>query len=278
MGTGLGLGIGIPFRRMGGGAANTARTQAFLTATGITDATIISALNAMDNELITAGLLPSGTGAGKIIALYPIVGGTASTHKFNFVNPLDTDAAYRLTFNGGFTHDANGLTGNGTNNFANTYLNTINFGLDSFAFGVYSRTDSNGDFYDFGNFSSATTPANCGSNIQSRFVNFLFGRINQDDSPTVANTDSKGFFAKSRVNSTQEIACIRGTNTTQAKTSKDRANLNMYFTALNFNGARFGSSDRNYSFAFASEGLNTTELSALNTIVIAYQTALGRNV
>jgi hypothetical protein len=81
----IGIGIGIPFIRVSRGGENTARTQEFLTATGITDATIISALNAMDNSLISAGLLPSGTGAGKIKVLYPFVGGTAATHKFNFV-------------------------------------------------------------------------------------------------------------------------------------------------------------------------------------------------
>jgi hypothetical protein len=106
-------------------SANTARTTAFLTATGITDQTIIDALNAMDNSLISAGLLPSGTGAGKIKALYPFVGATAGTHKFNFVDPRDLDAAFRLTFNGGWTHNSNGVLPNGTNAYGDTFFNTL---------------------------------------------------------------------------------------------------------------------------------------------------------
>ena len=74
----------------------TARTTAFLAATGITDTTIANALNAMDLALIAAGL------DTKMYALYPIVGGTATTHKYNFMNPADTDAAFRLTFSGGW--------------------------------------------------------------------------------------------------------------------------------------------------------------------------------
>jgi hypothetical protein len=155
MSTAIGIGIGIPFLRRSGGQANTARTQAFLSATGITDATIISALNAMDTSLISAGLLPAGTGAGKIKALYPIVGGTAATHKFNFVNPLDTNAAFRLTFNGGWTHSANGIEPNGTNAYANTYISPDSFDLDSIGAGYYSRTDNTSASRDFG----------CGSNF-----------------------------------------------------------------------------------------------------------------
>jgi hypothetical protein len=132
------------FGFLGGGVANTARTEAFLTATGITDATIISALNAMDTSLISAGLLPSGTGAGKIKALYPIVGGTAGTHKFNFVDPRDLDLAFRLTFFGGLTHNSNGITPNGTNGYADTYFNPVDqsMGENNKSLLYYSRIAS----------------------------------------------------------------------------------------------------------------------------------------
>lgn len=40
-------------------------------------------------------------------AVYPIFGDTAFSHKFNFMNPVDSNAAYRLTYlNGSFTHTA----------------------------------------------------------------------------------------------------------------------------------------------------------------------------
>jgi hypothetical protein len=277
----IGIGIGIPFRRrVGGGAANTARTEAFLTATGISDATIISALNAMDTSLISAGLLPSGTGAGKIKALYPIVGGTASTHKFNFVNPLDTNGAFRLTFNGGITHNSNGITGNGSNGYANSFFNPDGLiDIDSFSFGFYSRTNVSDGSYDIGTFDSSSTPSNCQAMIQARFADFMFGAVNQDDpAATPTSTDSTGFHAISRINSSQETRNIRGTNTTYSRTSRDIPNLNMFLMAVNFNGSPFGYSLRNYAYYYLSDGLSTTELNNLNTLIVDFQTTLGRNV
>jgi hypothetical protein len=271
----------FPFSFIGSGdVANTARTQAFLTATGITDQTIIDALNAMDTSLISAGLLPSGTGAGKIKALYPIVGGTAATHKFNFVNPADTDEAFRLTFFGGITHDSTGMQGNGTNGYANSFFNSDGLlEIDNLSFGFYSKTNVNENSYDIGSFSSSTTPANCQSHIQARNANFMFGAVNQDDSAAIpSSTDSTGFHAISRINSTQETRNIRGTNTTYSRVSKVIPNLNMFLMALDFNGSAFGYSSRNYAYYYLSEGLNTTELNNLNTLIVDFQTTLGRQV
>ena len=82
--------------------------QAFITATGITDATQITAVNNL-----VLGLKGNNIWT-KMKAIYPMVGGTATTHKFNLKNPLDTDAAFRLVFSGGWTHSANGALPNGT--------------------------------------------------------------------------------------------------------------------------------------------------------------------
>jgi hypothetical protein len=264
----------------GGAPSNTPRTQAFLTATGITDATIISALNAMDTSLISAGLLPSGTGAGKIKVLYPIVGGTAATHKFNFVDPQDTNAAFRLVFFGGITHNANGMTGSGTNGYANSFFNPDGLmNLNSLSIGFYSRTNVSNGSYDIGSFDSGSSPANCQVMIQARLSDFMFSAVNQDDPPAApATTNSFGFHAVSRINSTQETKNIRGTNTTNNRTSKDIPNLNMFLMAVNFNGSPFGYSLRNYAYYYISDGLNTTELNSLNTLIVDFQTALGRQV
>ena len=68
-------------------SSSASYTSDFLTATGITDATIISALTAMEASLTSAGLINYATPASnKIKALYPFVGGTASLHKWNFLD------------------------------------------------------------------------------------------------------------------------------------------------------------------------------------------------
>jgi hypothetical protein len=270
MGTALGIGIGIPFtRRSGGGAANTARTQAFLTATGITDATIISALNAMDTSLISAGLLPSGTGAGKIKALYPIVGGTASTHKYNFVDPRDLDAAFRLTFFGGWTHSANGVKGNATNANANSYFQMTSSFQNNVHWYVYQR-------FAAGN-GSPSIVANPNSNNINFYTNFnseLYARLNGGGGPHGSSASPiKGFFA-SRLNSSDILVGKDGTYTTYAQTSAAPNNEEIY---LGGNG-NIGWSDNEFAFFTLGEGLTNSEGISLNSACVTFQTTLGRNV
>ena len=68
----------------------TVRTSAFLTASAISDATIRGGLNTFDIGLIANSL------DTKMKAVYPFVGGTASTHRWNFMDARDLNAAYRL--------------------------------------------------------------------------------------------------------------------------------------------------------------------------------------
>jgi hypothetical protein len=103
--------------------------QAFITAAGITDPTQQVAI---DNLVI--GLKADGLWT-PMQALYPFVGGTATTHKYNLKDPRDLDAAYRLSFGGGWVHNSNGVTGNGINTYANTYF----VGFSQGQIGAYGR-------------------------------------------------------------------------------------------------------------------------------------------
>ena len=90
--------------------------QAFITAAGITDITQQNAINTLVVNLKVANIW------NKFKAIYPMIGGTSTTHKFNLINPADSDAAFRLLFSGGWTHSSMGIKGNGTNTIANTNL------------------------------------------------------------------------------------------------------------------------------------------------------------
>jgi hypothetical protein len=100
----------------------TIEAQTYLSAvvaaggTGITS-TVSAATITMFNSIWSNGLNTN------MLAMYPFIGGTAGSHKFNGMNPLDTNGAYRLTFAGGWTHSANGALPNGTNAYANTFYN-----------------------------------------------------------------------------------------------------------------------------------------------------------
>jgi hypothetical protein len=89
--------------------------DAFIAATGITDATIKNAIRYRVEAKKKAGTWY------KTFADYPFVGGTASTHKFNLKDASDTDEAFRLTYHtSGVTHSSNGV--DFSNGWADTWL------------------------------------------------------------------------------------------------------------------------------------------------------------
>ena len=93
-----------------------ADAQAFITAAAITDVTQQNAINTLVVDLKGYSIWT------KMKALYPFVGGTATTHKFNLKNPLDTNAAFRASFVGGITHSSTGVKGNGINAYFDTWI------------------------------------------------------------------------------------------------------------------------------------------------------------
>lgn len=107
--------------------------QTFLTASGITDYTQITALN---NLVIAAKANGWWT---KCIAIYPIIGGTASTHKWNLKDPQDLDASFRLTFPNGATHNSGGIYWNGTNQHGRTFITWANLAINDIHISYYTR-------------------------------------------------------------------------------------------------------------------------------------------
>ncbi len=267
----------FPFSFIGRGVSNTARTQAFLTATGITNTTIISALNAMDIALITAGLLPSGTGAGKIKALYPFVGGTASTHKFNFVNPLDTDAGFRIAWFGSVTHNANGITGSG-NGYGNTFINpSLNLLLNSAGVSyLCSDTGIDGGVM-FGVQDASTAdrlfhfPAFNGSNTTQSHVNAAASQ----GTPTLR----QGFHTIQRTSATNQNTYRNGIlNADVSTNSGNRANRDIFILAYNLAGTPSTYNSSNVRFFAFHESLSNVEALSFYNANVSFQTILGRNV
>jgi len=125
--------------------------QAFITAAGITDATQIAAINRLVKNYKGVGDLNASVDlwTGESI-IYPMVGGTAATCKFNLKNPVDSDAANRISFIGGWTFDANGPTPNGTNAYARTFFIPNTLGQNNASLSFYSRSNSSGPSYALG--------------------------------------------------------------------------------------------------------------------------------
>ena len=243
---------------------------AFLAAASITDPTITSAIC----TLVTT-MKADGTWA-KMSAIYPMVGGTAATHKFNLKNPLDTNAAFRLSFVGGWTHSVNGALPNGTNAYANTFLNpSTMLSLNSHSFGIYSRTNNLSGTQVYGctvsTFVSFLQNNLTSANIMSGGV--VSGVINYTAAPTTSlimatrtsNTLFKGFRA----------GILLGSNT---NVISGLPNSSFYLGARSDSGTPIFFSLHQLAFAFLGSGLTDGEAAALYISVQAMQTTLGRNV
>jgi hypothetical protein len=243
---------------------------AFLNVTNITDTTISLAINQLVVDLKNAGLWT------KMNAIYPYVGGTATTHKYNLKNPQDTDAAFRISFSGTITHNSNGVTGNGSTGFGNTFINVasdLGGGRDDASGFVYSRTNSQSGV-DFGAFDGTH-----GFQLNTRNTsNQLTSRCNTATLNSPANTDSVGFFGISRLSSSEYNRSINKSHTTVSNAATTAASRNIFVLALNNIGSATAFSARNIAFQCFGSGLTTAEIDSLVDINQTFQTTLGRFV
>jgi hypothetical protein len=250
----------------------TVRTSAFLTASAISDATIRGGLNTFDIGLIANSL------DTKMKAVYPFVGGTASTHRFNFMNSADTDAAFRLAFSGTITHSANGIQGNGTNGFANTFLRP-NVNLNSFNthLSYYSRTDAENTNVEIGSIDGS-------SNFMHMHLrhptNLWYALLQQNAVDGVTNTSSTGFYIGNRTANNVKKHFKNGVNigTSTTATTASLNNFNIYLSALNNNGNPTNYSTKQCAFSSIGDGLSDAEAPTFYNLVQTLQTTLGRSV
>jgi hypothetical protein len=242
-----------------------------LNAAVITDTTQANAIN----DLVV-GLKADGIWT-KMKAIYPFVGGSASSHKYNLKDPRDLDAAFRLLFVGGWTHSSTGATPNGTNGYANTYLTpSTSLSISSAHFSKYNRTnDIVGNKID-GVYAALPNIYYLQQNYSAG--NGIIGEIASIGS--YVQTDTRGLFTSTRT-ATNAFKVFK--NSTQVATNTSTItllpNLPMFIGARNANGT-VGDFYNTYECAFASigDGLTDTDAANLYTRVQAYQTALSRQL
>ena len=241
--------------------------QAFITAAAITDPTQQAAINTLVVDLKGYNIW------SKMKAIYPFVGGTASTHKWNLKDPRDLDAAFRLVFNGGWTHSSTGALPNGTNGWADTFLNdnTVNT-LNNVHISVYSRTNTTTQSADISSYD--------GTNLTSIFpylANSIYTMAQQTVvSPVTTFVNSLGLFIANRINSTQLFTFKNTTKYTSAFNSVAKSNQNFILSRTSTTTGNY--SDRQLAFASIGDGLTDTEAANFYTAVQAFQTTLNRQI
>jgi hypothetical protein len=250
-----------------------ADAQAFITAAAITDPTQQSAINTLVTDLKSYGIWT------KMKAIYPMVGGTATTHKFNLKNPLDTDAAYRIFWNGGITHSSNGVLPSGTNGWGNTYFSFNSSTALSSHISTYLRTNSTTLACEFGSGSSAGTDecfiVRNGSTFLNNQCNAQTGRLN----PSVA--DSRGLILNSRTANNNWKTYKNGSSLSTGTLINTYTGGSVYILNL-FRRGGTGTNDlysaKQCAFASIGDGLTDAEAANFYTAVQTFQTTLGRQV
>jgi hypothetical protein len=260
--------ITFPFSFLDGPDLDT-DAQAFISAAGISNATEISAVNQLVLDLKANNDLWN-----TLEAIYPMVGGTATSCKFNLKDPRDLNAAYRLQFFGGWTFSANGAQPNGTNANADTFYNPFVQGSPtSSSMSYYSRTD----------ISAAEAEMGCSvgalrwsliikyfGTFQSQMNNVTTGAAN-----VAMGSTSLGLFTGTRTSNAQHRGYRQGTVIVTNTQTMNDANPNANVALGSFETIF---SSKECAFASIGEGIFGSVPTTLNTIVQTFNTTLGRNV
>jgi len=258
-------------KKGGGSSSCDTDAAAFITLLGLTG-TDSSAICGLVTDLKDSSLWAS------MQAIYPMIGGTASTHKWNLKSPVDADANFRLVFNGGWTHSGTGALPNGSTGYAQTFYIPFTNGMnDSSHISYYSRTvgSSGESMIEMGCFGTTSRE----NQLILRFSDGMYFEPNSVNGGfiTASNTDASGYFIASRIASN---AMIGQRNTTQL-TGTAAGLLNdyeIYIGARNTSGTAGFFSNRECAFATIGLGLSAAQMLTLNTIVERFQDALGRGV
>jgi hypothetical protein len=249
-----------------GGAAIDTDAQAFITAAGITNATQQSAVNQLVLDLKSANIWT------KMKAIYPIVGGTASSHKWNLKDPRDLDAAFRLTFATGWTHSSTGMLP--TSAYANTFLAANVMGQNSVHLSAYIRTNGTGIYIGSAENRFWFTP---NLNGTSGFSELNTGA--PDVGASYTRSLNTAMWVVSRTAGTTTKTFNKGSLIhTNTLTSRTPNTYNQYIGARNNANTADNFTNTQFSLVSFGDGLTDAEIGNLTTAVNTYQTTLGRNV
>jgi hypothetical protein len=256
---------GILARAASGGGVDP-DAQAFITAASITNPTQQSAINTLVVDLKGYSIWT------KFKAIYPVVGGSSSSHAVN----LKTPGTFNLTFASGWTHSSNGMTP--LNSYADTSFNSSVNGLqNSQHISYYSRTNSNGTEIEMGGIDAGSKY----TFIEARTSGISYYGMNQS-TPFISHSDSdsRAFYISNRTASNVINGWRNGVKTATGTTASASSNVTYQLGAVNnlvVPSNKFYST-KQCAFASIGDGLTDADAANLYTAIQAYQTALSRNV
>lgn len=246
------------FHSQNKGSGYDSDAETFFTTASITNTTQKNAWNTFVLAAKTNGYW------SKLLALYPFLGGTASSHSYNAKNP----ATFQINWNVSITHNANGATVSGGTGF----IGNTNFNCKTSGGSGWTNNSAS-----FGSYVRGVFSPNMGINQHS------YGFIYKYD-PTLIYWGTGGtgeLTASAADNGLLSVSMNVDTlslyhNSTLVSAITD-ASINipsndyMYI----FGGDNTG---LNVCFSYAGTGLTSTDIANLSSHVQTLQTSLSRNV
>lgn len=248
----------------------------FINAAGITDPTQIAAITALVASAQANGWWD------KCKAIYPFVGGTANSHKYNLKDPRDANDAFRLTFYGNFTHSSTGIKGDGSTAWAQTYLvPSTSLSLTSTALSYYTRDVPTSNRMAFAGSSTS------GSNDRLYFYLIWASNISYYDCygtaggtrvASATGIPPKGLYMGSRTSATDSRIYRNGVQS--GSTQSTLMNNNITPTSLQMFRQNNGTLYNNTECAFGTigDGVDGALALVMYNDIQAFQTTLGRAV
>ena len=203
-----------------------------------------------------------------------MIGGTSTTCKYNLKDPQDTNGAYRLSFQGGWTFNSSGAKPDGASGtYANTFFTpqtgwTTTNGHMSY----YSFTNTSGNFVEIGADNSSDGGGECLTALSYGGTQYVFYGASGGG---VGTANSTGFMILNKSTNTQgwrNGTKVIDTGATPSKLS------NYTLTLASENAITIGTyrnSDRGCSFS--SIGATLSDPAGFTTVINNYQTELSRN-
>jgi len=253
----------------------TTNADSFISIANITDTTQQNAITTLVSDLKTYGIWD------KLKAIYPMVGGTAFTHKFNLKDARDLDAAYRLTFVGGLTHSATGILPNGTTGYAKTHLiPSDKYSDGNNSFGIYVRNIGIKDTLFRANIGSLGSLKSC--YIQSYYQGRPISRNVGGSSAFMSLngfSNAVGLLVSSHTNGNGSFS-YNGENTITQPQYGNFLDIGYEMVLFGYNrkGDIESLTQDELSFAFIGDDLTTQQTIDIYTVIQDFQTALSRNV
>jgi lysophospholipase L1-like esterase len=142
----------------------------------------------------------------KILAAYLMVGNTSSLHKWNAVNPVDSNGAYRISFGGSVTHNDGSIKGDGSSGFGDTnFVPSSHWTKNDTAIMIVVLDNTkNSSYVDLGSSSAGSQIVYINSATSSSSLGRMYSTTNgiSGQQPNSTGYSGKGIFILTRISST----------------------------------------------------------------------------